>query len=199
VALARCLAGGAQTVLMDEPLANLDPHLRGLMEDELARFHTAAGATTVYITHDQREAMALASRIAVMQGGRFLQVGTPEEIHDRPVSAEVARFIGRAAVVSAIRARTNAGPVLRLGPLEASVSAGRDGRVEAVLRPGDVRLGDGDVQGRVASAAYRGGGWEGRIAVEGLDETLPVASPRPLRVGELVPLSLSSAWVLPEA
>ena len=60
VALARCLAGGASTILMDEPLANLDPHLRADMEGELRRFHTRAGATTLYITHDQREAMALA-------------------------------------------------------------------------------------------------------------------------------------------
>ncbi|WP_372890859.1 ABC transporter ATP-binding protein, partial [Rhodosalinus sp.] len=101
VALARCLAGGARTVLMDEPLANLDPHLRGRMEGEIARFHRETGVTTLYITHDQREAMALADRIAVMWEGRFLQVAPPQEIHDRPATEDVARFIGRAAVLDA--------------------------------------------------------------------------------------------------
>ena len=101
VALARCLAGGARTILMDEPLANLDPHLRGRMEAEIAAFHRETGVTTVYITHDQREAMALADRIAVMWEGRFLQIASPEELHDRPATEDVARFIGRAAVVDA--------------------------------------------------------------------------------------------------
>lgn len=69
VALARCLAGRARVVLMDEPLANLDPHLRAAMEEELSAFHRTSGATTLYITHDQREAMALGDRVAVMNGG----------------------------------------------------------------------------------------------------------------------------------
>ncbi|MCL4155305.1 UNVERIFIED_CONTAM: hypothetical protein GTU68_003833, partial [Idotea baltica] len=71
VALARCLAQGAATVLMDEPLANLDPHLRSAMEEELASFHKASGATTLFITHDQREAMALADQVAVMWDGEI--------------------------------------------------------------------------------------------------------------------------------
>jgi iron(III) transport system ATP-binding protein len=65
VALARCLAQEAGTILMDEPLANLDPHLRAAMEEELAAFHRRSGATTLYITHDQAEAMALADRVAI--------------------------------------------------------------------------------------------------------------------------------------
>jgi len=199
VALARCLASGARTILMDEPLANLDPHLRGRMEEEIVRVHAEAGATTLYITHDQREAMALASRVAVMREGRFEQVAPPEEVHDRPASEAVARFIGRAAVVDGVAE----GGRLRLGPLRAdAVRPVADGApVRAVVRPADVRLGggapDGAVEGRVTSAAYRGGAWEGRVAVEGLAEALPVTAPARLRRGERLPLVLGPVWTLP--
>ncbi len=199
VALARCLAGGAQTILMDEPLANLDPHLRGRMEEELVRVHHEAAATTLYITHDQREAMALASRVAVMQAGRFEQIAAPEEVHDRPASETVARFIGRAALVDGVAG----GGRLRLGPLVAdAVRPVEEGApVRAVVRPRDVRLAnggaDGAVQGRVASAGYRGGAWEGRVAVEGLAETLPVTAPAQIQVGERLPVALGPLWTLP--
>ncbi|MFD2845553.1 ABC transporter ATP-binding protein [Paracoccus cavernae] len=78
VALARCLAAGSDLVLLDEPLANLDVHLRATMEDEFRRFHRESGATLVYVTHDQSEAMAMADRIAVMDRGRLLQCASPE-------------------------------------------------------------------------------------------------------------------------
>jgi len=195
VALARCLASGARTILMDEPLANLDPHLRGRMEEELVRVHDEAGATTLYITHDQREAMALASRVAVMQAGRFEQVAPPEEVHDRPETEAVARFIGRAAVLDGV---AEAGG-LRIGPLSAApVRRVADGApVRAVVRPRDVRLGEGQVVGRVALAQYRGGAWEGRLAVEGLEEPLPVTAPGRLRAGERIPVALGPVWTLP--
>jgi len=99
VALARCLAQGARTILMDEPLANLDPHLRGAMEQELRRFHAESGATILFITHDQREAMALADQVAVMGHGRVLQMDAPETLYRAPRNAEIASFIGRGAVV----------------------------------------------------------------------------------------------------
>lgn len=96
VALARCLAQGARTVLMDEPLANLDPHLRSTMEEELAAFHRASDATTLFITHDQREAMALADKVAVMWDGSILQADDPDTLYRRPNSKKVAGFIGAA-------------------------------------------------------------------------------------------------------
>ena len=198
VALARCLASGARTILMDEPLANLDPHLRGRMEEELVRVHDEAGATTLYITHDQREAMALATRVAVMQDGRFEQVAPPEEVHDHPASEAVARFVGRAAVLGGVG---ECGGV-RLGPLSAEAvrQPGEGEVVRAVVRPRDVRLGGGapgEAEGRVTSAQYRGGAWEGLVAVEGLAEALPVTAPSRLHVGERVPLSLGPLWTLP--
>ena len=192
VALARCLAAGARTVLMDEPLANLDPHLRGRMEQEITRFHREAGGTTVYVTHSQREAMALADRIAVMWQGRFLQVAPPQEIHDRPATEEVARFIGRAAVLDGIAGdgRAVAGPFTVACP-------GRSGPVRLVVRPGDVTLGQG-VPARIEAAFYRGGAWEALARVDGLAEALPVASAARLDDGETVPVTLTSGWALPD-
>lgn len=193
VALARCLAGGARTILMDEPLANLDPHLRGRMEAEIAAFHRAAGVTTIYITHDQREAMALADRIAVLEAGRVLQVAPPQHIHDRPATEHVARFIGRAAVLDA---HVSGGKVA-LGPLSAPICA-PDGPARVVIRPGDVSMGDEMAGARLGSVFYRGGSWEALAHLDGLAEPLPVAATTPLREGETVPVSLRSAWALPQ-
>ena len=94
VALARALAAAPRLVLFDEPLSNLDARLRLQLREELRRVHRAVGHTAVYVTHDQTEAMALADRIAVMHGGRLEQLGTPQQIFERPASAFVARFLG---------------------------------------------------------------------------------------------------------
>lgn len=204
VALARCLAGGARTVLMDEPLANLDPHLRASMEEELVRFHQRTGATTVYITHDQREAMALADLVAVMFEGRFAQVASPVEIYERPASEAVARFIGRSAILDG--ELTCADDVWRveLGPIRPIARVGStpsEGAARIVVRPGDVSLSEdvrhSSVEGRVVSCSYRGGVWEGLVEIEGLAEPLPVASSRALQQDEAVFAAVESCWVLP--
>ena len=192
VALARCLAGGARTVLMDEPLANLDPHLRAAMEEEIAAFHRKARATTIYITHDQREAMALASRVAVMARGQFQQIATPRELYERPASAEVARFIGRSAILDTTVLSGSAA----LAGEYVAVGGDVTGPAQVVLRPGDVALGNGPLQGRLSRVFYRGGVWEGLAEVQGLAEPLPVASHVPLRDGETVPLGITGGWAL---
>jgi iron(III) transport system ATP-binding protein len=99
VALARCLVTEPSLVLLDEPLANLDVHLRAAMEREFARFHERTGTTMIYITHDQTEAMALADRIAVMDKGRVLQAATPTQLYREPADETVASFIGEGMVV----------------------------------------------------------------------------------------------------
>lgn len=99
VALARCLAMDPSVVLLDEPLANLDVHLRDSMQAEFRRFHGATGATLVYVTHDQAEAMALADRVAVMENGRVRQFAPPRALYAEPATAMVARFVGRGMVV----------------------------------------------------------------------------------------------------
>lgn len=205
VALARCLASRARTVLMDEPLANLDPHLRAGMEAELAAFHARAGATTLYITHDQREAMALGTHLAVMREGRFEQVAAPETVYARPATEAAARFVGRAAVLPATVAAAAGGRAQAfVGEMEveaAAPAAVRPGAARLVLRPEDAALGDGPgaTPARLVSASYRGGVWEGLAAVEGWAEPVPLLSRARLTAGEEVPLRLRGGWVLPPA
>jgi iron(III) transport system ATP-binding protein len=99
VALARALIVEPQTLLLDEPLSNLDANLREEMRFEIRRLHDEYRYTTVYVTHDQSEAMTTADQIAVMNAGRIDQLGTPEDIYDRPQSEFVARFIGASNVI----------------------------------------------------------------------------------------------------
>lgn len=197
VALARCLAGGAKTVLMDEPLANLDPHLRATMERELLAFHRSSGATTLYITHDQREAMALADRMAVMRAGRFLQVGTPQEIYARPVSETVARFIGHGSVVAA----KVAGGMAMLSGMPFPVDGGTvDGPARILIRPEAIAVSetatDDGLSGQVREAFYRGGFWEAELTLSGGDG-LTISHTAPLRPGQQVFVRISKGWVLP--
>jgi iron(III) transport system ATP-binding protein len=99
VALARALIVEPETLLLDEPLSNLDANLREEMRFEIRRLHDEYRYTTVYVTHDQSEAMTTADLIAVMNGGKIDQLGTPEDIYDRPQSEFVARFIGASNVL----------------------------------------------------------------------------------------------------
>lgn len=94
VAMGRALARNPQLFLFDEPLSNLDAKLRVEMRAEIKRLHQLSGITSVYVTHDQVEAMTLGSRIAVMKGGVLQQLGTPDEIYNRPANTYVATFIG---------------------------------------------------------------------------------------------------------
>jgi iron(III) transport system ATP-binding protein len=141
VALARALVADPALILFDEPLSNLDARLRDQMRSELHRIHRARPFTAVYVTHDQSEALALGQRIAIMRDGRIEQLGTPEDIFERPASEYVAAFIGMAnrlvvragdtgpavggtALVGATE-RLPAGPVaLRFGPHDARLVPG---------------------------------------------------------------------------
>jgi multiple sugar transport system ATP-binding protein len=98
VALARAMVRKPTLFLMDEPLSNLDAQLRVHMRDELADLHTRLGATFIYVTHDQVEAMTMSTRVAMLDGGRIAQLGTPRELYDRPATLTVARFIGTPAI-----------------------------------------------------------------------------------------------------
>ena len=98
VALGRAIVRNAKVFLMDEPLSNLDAKLRVQMRSEIVKLHEALGATTIYVTHDQTEAMTMASRIVVMKLGRVQQIGTPIEIYNHPANLFVAGFIGSPAM-----------------------------------------------------------------------------------------------------
>lgn len=104
VALARAFVFRPKLILMDEPLSALDKQLREAMQIELRRLHRQLEATIIYVTHDQREALTMSDRIAILRGGRLIQVDTPEGLHDRPTTAFVASFIGEATLLPALQA-----------------------------------------------------------------------------------------------
>lgn len=200
VALARCLASEARTVLMDEPLANLDPHLRAAMEDELRRVHAASCATTLYITHDQREAMALADRVAVMQAGKVLQVAPPDTLYDQPANVSVARFIGRGTLIKAPWRRTQIGKALvHLADacVEAGAPATLDGPALLFVRPHQVRLGEGPFMGTIGNRRYRGGHYEIEIDTPTLPRLVADATARP--PDGPVPFAINGGWLVPMA
>jgi iron(III) transport system ATP-binding protein len=99
VALARALVVEPQILLLDEPLSNLDANLREEMRFEIRRLHEEFGITTIYVTHDQGEAMVASDRIAVMNKGKIIQVGAPQEIFDEPLTRFVAEFIGKTNIL----------------------------------------------------------------------------------------------------
>ncbi len=131
VALARALVVEPETLLLDEPLSNLDANLREEMRFEVRRLHDEYRYTTVYVTHDQSEAMTTADLIAVMNAGRIDQLGTPEDIYDRPQSEFVARFIGASNVIKGVARDSNhisfAGATLQV--VGAKLNPGEEGAV----------------------------------------------------------------------
>lgn len=204
VALARCLAQGAETVLMDEPLANLDPHLRGAMEEELAAFHRTSGATTLFITHDQREAMALADQVAVLWDGKILQVDEPDMLYRRPLSRKVAGFIGRSTLVPVRVEQVNgSGARVLVGgrPVEVDCPKGtRTGPATLLLRPEHLVLAAGRAgfEARVVRTIYRGGAWDVFVTIEGLEQPLMMSLHRKAAPGEILWLDILRGWVLPD-
>ncbi|GAB5095631.1 ABC transporter ATP-binding protein [Caballeronia sp. HLA56] len=112
VALARAMVFEPQLILMDEPLSALDKQLRETMQIELRRLHRRLGATIVNVTHDQREALTMSDRVAVLKDGKLVQIDTPERLYDRPCDAFVASFIGEATLLDVSRAGDDA---VRLG------------------------------------------------------------------------------------
>ncbi len=143
VALARSVVIRPRVLLFDEPLSNLDARLRDQMRSELRRIQRQLGITSVYVTHDQTEAMAMSDRIVVMSEGRIEQVGTPTEVYRSPATLFVADFIGKANVLNATsRSRSTAGLTVHVLGVELEVPdpGGLDEDFVLVLRPEDVEL-----------------------------------------------------------
>ena len=155
--------------MLDEPLGALDATLRTGLLDEVPRILRAAGATTVYVTHEQEEALAVADRVAVMRSGRIVQAGRPADLVERPADAFVAGFLRLGALLP-VTGRTAAGAVTPLGRLPVRVA----GRVEAsviLVRPEAVRLSPGPafvpVRARVVSVHAGAFGARLRLSLEG--------------------------------
>jgi spermidine/putrescine transport system ATP-binding protein len=166
VAIARALVFEPKVLLLDEPLSNLDAKLRLQMGDEFRAIQKRLGMTTLYVTHDQSEAMALSDRVVVMDRGRIQQVGHPEEIYRYPANRTVAGFFGTPNLLAAnVEACTRvdggrvrldvAGPGWR-GRCEAATEVPAGGAVTVMVRPEDIRISNG--------ASDDGLRWSGRIA-----------------------------------
>ncbi|MBR8144949.1 ABC transporter ATP-binding protein [Burkholderia sp. AU19243] len=139
VALARALVIEPKLLLLDEPLAALDAGIRHQLRDEIRALQRACGATTLFVTHDQDEALSMADRVAIVDGGRVLQAGTPRDLYERPVSAQVARFVGHSTLLRG-RVLTHGAIDVRFAMLRADTGAHRPGAEIAVLvRPEHVQ------------------------------------------------------------
>jgi spermidine/putrescine ABC transporter ATP-binding subunit len=166
VALARALVLNPDILLLDEPLSNLDAKIRVQVRAEIRKLQQELGITTIYVTHDQEEALSLSDRVAVMKDGRVLQVGAPKELYERPRTRFVADFVGTNNLVPG-RVTERAGAELvvdtAVGRLRAVPSGPVVDRCVLAIRPENVAISDGTaakggnvVRGRVSFAAYLG-------------------------------------------
>ncbi|MFI4988587.1 MAG: ABC transporter ATP-binding protein [Alphaproteobacteria bacterium] len=162
VAIARAIVVEPPVVLMDEPLSNLDAMLRLEMRSEIKRIHLELGRATIYVTHDQEEALSLADRIVVLKDGVTQQIGTPEELYGRPANLAVALFMGyRNALPCRVERNEGERAVIVAGGFRlAGTRQGALGSAAAVaaIRPDDLILGDGPnaIEGRAETVEYCG-------------------------------------------
>jgi iron(III) transport system ATP-binding protein len=204
VAVARALVVEPEILLLDEPLSNLDANLREEMRFEIRRLHETFGITTLYVTHDQAEAMVISDRIAVLDRGRVAQVGAADEVFLQPRTRFVAEFIGRTNLVEgvAVGPERVAHGRLRLRVGAAGLVPGA--RVAVSIRPHDIALAASDdvappgrnaLRGTVRRASFLGDGVDYHVAVADSDVVLRVAAavaPR-WRAGDAVSLSIDPA------
>jgi putative spermidine/putrescine transport system ATP-binding protein len=172
VAIARAVVLEPSLVLMDEPLSNLDAKLRLEMRTEIRRLHQSLGLTTVYVTHDQEEALSLADRLVVLRQGRVQQIGTPKELHGRPQNRHVADFMGYRNLIAFTVEDVN-GSEVRVGGAGMRVTGtamspvSRGASVVAAIRPEDVRIAPDATGGNAVAATVEVVEYQGReLAVE---------------------------------
>ncbi|MCW2770000.1 MAG: transporter ATP-binding protein [Aeromicrobium sp.] len=167
VALARAVVFNPPVLLMDEPLGALDKNLRGLLQREISRMHQELGITFIFVTHDQEEALALSDRIAVFNDGRIEQIGTAEDLYERPASVFVAEFLGDSNLFHGTLGSTSRGHSLRAEGLDIAVNAAPgtlDGPHAVMVRPEKVTLsphditppGDVSLSARISDVVYLG-------------------------------------------
>jgi putative spermidine/putrescine transport system ATP-binding protein len=184
VALARALAIEPQVLLLDEPLSALDAKVRAQLRDEIRRIHTEVGITTLFVTHDQDEALAIADRVAVIFAGRLEQIAPPAELYERPRSARVADFVGLSNRIRGVAERGTARVLdTSLPLLEGSAT---DGPVTVLVRPEVVELSpDPAGPDRVVAASFLGA--IARVQVRLADGTLILAQVSSAEIGRFKP------------
>ncbi|MEQ9812623.1 MAG: ABC transporter ATP-binding protein [Azospirillaceae bacterium] len=204
VALARAIVKDAKLLLLDEPLSNLDAKLREQMRVELRDLQSRLGTTTLYVTHDQEEALSLSDRIAVMKDGEVVELGTPQELYLRPRHRFTAQFIGQAQVFPCTPLGAN-GAGYRvdtpLGQLTAGVNADQGDRAShLVIRPehiqvepaapGEATSGDNIVAGEVVAVSFSGKLVEYRIRAAGTELLVQNLSTSLIQAGDAVSLRI---------
>ena len=210
VALGRCLAADNPVILLDEPLANLDVHLRSSMEREFLRFHRQNRPTMFYITHDQSEAMALADRIAVMDQGRIVQFATPSLLYREPATEMVASFIGQGFTLDIedvvpdqegfSRARLFGQPLR----LRSAINDRARPRAKAGFHPGDFRVltdSENGISVRITHTMYRGGSVQTEVSptiCPDIRFSLNIPESIRIRTGDVIHLDVHDGWVIPE-
>ena len=216
VAVARALVVEPEILLLDEPLSNLDANLREEMRFEIRRLHEAFGITTLYVTHDQAEAMVISDRVAVLDKGRVVQVGTAEELFERPHTRFVAQFIGKTNLIDGVATTpdTVTRGALRLRVAGAALTPGAS--VTVSIRPHRIQLtpgvapapdagSDGSTRdenrlgGTIQRASYLGDIVDYEVQLAGSDVLLRVAGPASLRLrpGEVVSLRVPAEACVP--
>lgn len=218
VALARAMVMRPKVLLFDEPLSNLDAKLRERMRLEIRKLQRQLGITSVYVTHDQSEAMSMSDRIVVMNGGHIEQAATPDVIYRQPTSVFVANFIGRANFLDVTREGTPGRGYAQISVLGRSLEVpshpdvGTADEVVLLVRPESVRLlsaehagaEDGDHTGRVTTAVFYGDHVEYEVHTEHGLITAVVSDPKideihPEGADVVVTFKPDSTWLLPKS
>jgi putative spermidine/putrescine transport system ATP-binding protein len=201
VAIARAIVIEPPLLLMDEPLSNLDAKLRLEMRAEIRRIHRELDRTTIYVTHDQEEALSLADRIVVMRDGLVQQVAAPEDVYAQPANLHIARFMGYRNVLTLKAGARNGDRVTLEGSglgLQGTAKQELSGSQAAVaIRPEDISVGNGPnaIPGKVENVEY--GGHESLIGVRvGIDVLLHVRTDARVKMGDAVTLTISPGRVL---
>ncbi len=205
VAVARALVVEPEILLLDEPLSNLDANLREEMRFEIRRLHEAFGITTLYVTHDQAEAMVISDRVAVLHRGRVEQVGTAEDLFRRPRTRFVAEFIGRTNLIDAVTVESGVAVRGALRLRLASREPASETPIVISIRPHEIELltagrtspaAANVLAGTVQRTSYLGDAVDYQVQVSGSDVVLRVTAPPPARVGSGDSVTLA---VAPEA
>lgn len=162
VALARALIMSPKVLLLDEPLSSLDAKLREKIQDEIKSLQRKLGITIIHVTHDQREAMGIADRIAVMKDGRFIQLGTPKEIYENPKTKFVANFVGKTNILTGVVEKNKDKKKITFLDMDIikdiDVKSDIGSKILLSIRPENITLDPdvGMIKGRVVSINYKG-------------------------------------------
>jgi ABC-type sugar transport system ATPase subunit len=204
VALARALAARPRLLLMDEPMSNLDARLRQEMRGEIVRLVRDTGVATLYVTHDQAEAMSIADRIVVLRDGKKIQEGEPAAVYERPADIELADFLGIGSVIGAIPG-LRLGEATMVGRIPVTLAGFDTSRVAQVvvpisaLRTGEQRpdLDAVMLSASVRTVAYEGGSWLVSAGLCDSGESIQYRSDRPIAKSEEITLMLTPGRLLP--